>query len=274
MAAKAGGARVLVAKGLVGGDDGHARQFLTLVDPRTGLPACYLLAGGCLQELNWFKQQYSSWLVGDSVVADGGMYLGTPVDPLLLLMPLLEKARAQQNVFQDLEQIVSMADSPSAHLLAELLAGSGQLACLCDVKQAGGQTYYRLNDDLVLAWLRLKVDQAKQWLLESPAAAFSGMDDLGLTAYVSGLLGEYLAQHWQERLAQALDLPEEMPQPAHPPPSSDWDAPPTEKKVRLDPKEAAKLKAAESRQANKQAKLAKEASGMRKLSSFFAPRPK
>lgn len=101
----------------------------------------------------------------------------------------------------------------------------------------------------VLAWLRLKVDQAKQWLLESPAAAFrcagvpgrrrrrcerrmplpcmrlcsrlalplltcpaavyhpsaphgSGMDDLGLTAYVSGLLGEYLAQHWQERLAQ------------------------------------------------------------------------
>lgn len=34
------------------------------------------------------------------------MYLGTPVDPLLLLMPLLEKARAQQNVFQDLEQIV------------------------------------------------------------------------------------------------------------------------------------------------------------------------
>lgn len=49
---------------------------------------------------------------------------------------------------------------------------------------------------------------------------------------------------------------------------------PSEKKVRMDPKEAAKQKAAESRAATKQAKLVKEAAGMRKLSSFFAPRPK
>ncbi len=48
---------------------------------------------------------------------------------------------------------------------------------------------------------------------------------------------------------------------------------PSEKKARLDPKEAAKAKAQESRQANKAAKLAKEASGMRKLSSFFSARP-
>jgi len=26
------------------------------------------VAGGCLQELNWYKQQYASWLVGDCVV--------------------------------------------------------------------------------------------------------------------------------------------------------------------------------------------------------------
>ena len=37
---------------------------------------------------------------------DGGLYLATPVDPLLLALPLLERARAQQNVFQDLEQIL------------------------------------------------------------------------------------------------------------------------------------------------------------------------
>jgi hypothetical protein len=35
---------------------------------RAGQPASYLLAGGSLQELNWFKQQYSSWFVGNSVV--------------------------------------------------------------------------------------------------------------------------------------------------------------------------------------------------------------
>lgn len=49
---------------------------------------------------------------------------------------------------------------------------------------------------------------------------------------------------------------------------------PSEKRPRLDPKEAAKAKAAESRQANKAAKMAKEAQGMRKLSSFFTARPK
>lgn len=38
--------------------------------------------------------------------ADGGLYLCTPLDPLLLLLPLLERARAQQNVFTDVEQIL------------------------------------------------------------------------------------------------------------------------------------------------------------------------
>ena len=124
-----------------------------------GQPAAYLLAGGCLQEINWFKQQYSSWFIRERVVqsalgwrvgvklrpcvwqsgmlnggalrhmcfiapaccmafisfcsgtaflsiADGGLYLATPMDPLLLALPLLERARAQQNVFQDLEQIL------------------------------------------------------------------------------------------------------------------------------------------------------------------------
>lgn len=49
-----------------------------------------------------------------------------------------------------------MAPCPSAHLLLPLLgggAGGGQLACLCDVKAAGGQSYYRLNDAKV-GWAR------------------------------------------------------------------------------------------------------------------------
>ena len=203
---------------------------------------------------------------------DGGLYLATPLDPLLVALPLLERARAQQNVFQDLEQILrwgaalqqcwvhregckvpawharqrlffgglclaarnarcaappapacSMAASPSAHQLLPLLAGGGQLGCICDVKAAGGQSYFRLSDDKVrrggggqaavfclaaplaqhaacvpplallplalrlqvacaaaahfaapqvVAWLRLKVEQAKAAMQASPNAAF------------------------------------------------------------------------------------------------------
>ena len=50
----------------------------------------------------------------------------------------------------------SMAASPSAHLLAPLLEQGGQLACLCDAKAAGGQSYYRLNDE--------RVSQLSQWV--------------------------------------------------------------------------------------------------------------
>ncbi|KAL4856766.1 Ribonuclease H2 subunit B [Chlorella vulgaris] len=270
MQSKPGDKRVLVARGLVGSE--QQQHFITLPDPKTGQPASYLLAGGCLQELNWYKQQYSSWLVGNSVVKDGGVFIATPVDPLLVLLPLLEQARAAQNVFQDIEQILSTAASSSAALLLPLLGSGEQLGCLCDVKRVGGQGYYRLNDALVVAWLKLKVEQAMAAMRTSPAAAFSGMDDLSLTAYAAGLVGEYLGQHWQDKLAAALNLPDELPAlPAHPPPQPDSDVKPTEKKPRMDPKEAAKLKAAESRQATKVAKLAKEASNMRKLSAFFKP---
>ena len=34
------------------------------------------------------------------------MYLATPIDPLLVMLPLLERAREQQNVFQDIEQVL------------------------------------------------------------------------------------------------------------------------------------------------------------------------
>ena len=47
---------------------------------------------------------YSS--IGRASCADGSLYLATPIDPLLVALPLLERARAQQNVFQDLEQIL------------------------------------------------------------------------------------------------------------------------------------------------------------------------
>ena len=42
-----------------------------------GKPASFLLAGGCLQELHWFKQQYSSWLLDNSVLQ--GARSGPPV---------------------------------------------------------------------------------------------------------------------------------------------------------------------------------------------------
>ena len=62
---------------------------------RVGEPAEYLLIEGHLQEVNWYKERYRSWFVGDAVLEDGSMYLCTPVDPLFLALPLLESSRMQ-----------------------------------------------------------------------------------------------------------------------------------------------------------------------------------
>ncbi|GAB4822260.1 hypothetical protein N2152v2_009306 [Parachlorella kessleri] len=289
--------RVLIAEGL-DRQAGPPPSFVTLPDPRTGQPSSYLLAGNLLQEINWVKQQFSSWFVDDTVVQDGGLYVCTPVDPLFLALPLLERARGAQRegsagLFCDMEQVLQGVRPHSvAQQLTSLLAPH-QLAWVCDCKLAAGQHYYRLSDEKVLAWLQRKVDQTKASLLASPSsgASFASMESTGLTAYAAGLLGEYLSDGWAKRLQQALCLPEQTPQKAtaaagtahHPASGPDSGAQRPEKRpkldpkgsstMQLDPKEAAKQKAAESRLASKNAKLAKEASSMRKLSSFFKPDP-
>ncbi len=54
-----------------------------------------MLIDGHLQEVNWYKERYRSWFIGDSVLEDGSIYLCTPVDPLFLALPLMESSRMQ-----------------------------------------------------------------------------------------------------------------------------------------------------------------------------------
>lgn len=78
------------------------------------------------------------------MLADGGAFLATPVDPLLLLLPVLEAARGEGR-FCDVEHILECAGAAAAALLAPLVAA--QLRCVCDAKEAGGHAYFRLNED-------------------------------------------------------------------------------------------------------------------------------
>lgn len=65
----------------------------------SGLPTEYLLLNGHLQEMNWYKERYRAWFVGDYVLGDGGLYLSTPIDPLFLALPLLKASRKEVNSF-------------------------------------------------------------------------------------------------------------------------------------------------------------------------------
>lgn len=66
----------------------------------------------------------------------------------------------------------SAVGAPAARLLLPLLGGGDLLGSVCDAKQAGGQSFYRLSDARVLAWLSLKVLQAKAAMQATAAGAF------------------------------------------------------------------------------------------------------
>ena len=58
----------------------------------------------------------------------------------------------------------------------------------------------------MLAWLKLKA-QATARALAASSPAFRDMDAQALFAYAVGLLGDYLAPVWLERLQTACSLP-------------------------------------------------------------------
>ena len=91
--AAASSRRVVLGRGLH--CDASAR-LLQLPHPATSALSSFVLTpDGTLLELNWHKAAYTSWFVGDAVLEDGGLYAATPVDPLLVLLPLLERQRGQ-----------------------------------------------------------------------------------------------------------------------------------------------------------------------------------
>ncbi|EIE24959.1 hypothetical protein COCSUDRAFT_83651 [Coccomyxa subellipsoidea C-169] len=234
-----------------------------------------MLLNGHLQEVNWFKERYRAWFVGDYVIGDGGLYLCTPVDPLIMALPLLEASRKEidgnEGVFTERDELLQTEACSGNAQLAELMQGS--FACLCDVKESGGNVYYRLNNAKVLAWLRCKLRRLRGALLDS-SANFAAMDDTLLTSYAVGLLGEYLSEAWLQRLCNACGISLAAPDGEEPlKPLKEVNGGAEEdharKKPRFDPKEVAKKRLAEAKAEAKADQIRRETQGMKSISSMF-----
>ncbi|KAI3883034.1 hypothetical protein MKX03_003459 [Papaver bracteatum] len=86
--------------------------MLSLKHPKSGNKACYFLNNGSLQELNWFKQSYGSWFLGDYVCQDGGLYITTAIDPVFLFLPIFDEARLKKNgdqgMFRSVDEVYQL----------------------------------------------------------------------------------------------------------------------------------------------------------------------
>ncbi|KAF5177147.1 Ribonuclease h2 subunit b [Thalictrum thalictroides] len=183
-------------------------SLLSLRHPKSGNPTCYFLNNGSLQELNWFKQSYGSWFLGEYVCEDGGLYTASPVDPVFILLPVFQEARMQkkgeQGKFRPLDEIMFINGYPGYHHLLSIAEESMQV--VCEIKEIGSSKFFRLHDSKVLAWLCHKVHQLKT-TLPTLDKNYAAQDEKEMLVEVVSLLGEYLRDEpWLKLLCGHLKL--------------------------------------------------------------------
>ncbi|CAL4999508.1 unnamed protein product [Urochloa decumbens] len=142
--------------------DASARgNVLSLRHPRSGDETGYLFIDGQLQEINWFKERYGSWFLGDYVCEDGGLYYCTPVDPIFIFLPTFEAARMSNGKdpgkFRQLDEILYVEGYPGYQQLMNVSGHHMELVCEVKVKEAVQMIREYLKDEPWLALLCKKL---------------------------------------------------------------------------------------------------------------------
>ncbi|WVZ86107.1 hypothetical protein U9M48_032942 [Paspalum notatum var. saurae] len=137
---------------------------LSLRHPRSGDETGYLFIDGQLQEINWFKERYGAWFLGDYVCEDGGLYYCTPVDPIFIFLPIFEAARMSNGKdhgkFRQMDEILYVEGYPGYQQLISV--ASHHMELVCEVKEVANMKFFRLDDSKVLSWLCCKVHNLKE----------------------------------------------------------------------------------------------------------------
>ncbi|KAH9795266.1 Ribonuclease H2 subunit B [Citrus sinensis] len=190
-------------------------RLLSLCHPKSGQKTCYLLVDGVLQELNWLKQSYKSWFLGNYVCEDGSIYAATPIDPVFIMLPIFEEARLKKGEdpgkFRQLDEIIFIDGYPGYQYILPLAENCMQVVCevkeyildeaienasigriddisLGRYKKIGSSKFFRLDDLKVIAWLYCKVCVLKQTLsvLDQNYAAQDEKDTLANAVSILG----------------------------------------------------------------------------------------
>lgn len=208
------------------------------------------------------------WLIGNSVIGDGTLYAWTPVNIVFLLLEALGKA-GQQGTFCSIDHILEcMEGGNDIYSLLKLAeAQNDVLKEICDWKENEGVCFFKLNNEKLLDWLKLRVN-AVATDLAGRYPSFASITKTSVEAYSIGLVSEYLPDTLSEELFRifGLEKPSEVRE------FSQIDNTLLKKeqgKPKFDKKKQQKLRAAAVREEEKEKKRKKETAGMQKLTSFF-----
>ncbi|XP_052268244.1 ribonuclease H2 subunit B-like [Dreissena polymorpha] len=250
-----------------------------------------------VHELYQFKEEYSSWLIGDTVQSDGSMYITTPVDCVFLALPYLIKA-AQTGKFMTLDQIITDDDYAECRRLVTACERC-DLHLVTDVKGGDDLKAYKYNEEKTLSWLKRKTERLSTEL--SDKNVFVGLAKAAdlvhsraspeeYLRYAHGMVSDYLSIDMANSLREHLGIPavlEKRPSDANNPPAKFEytqflvllcrefkleDMKPSEDYSQNWKQETKENKAKQTAAQKKLDKVDK--SGMKSMMSFFSPKQK
>jgi len=174
---------------------------ITLRHPKHNSPARYLLIDHHILECqSLHPADTHSAFIDDYVLSDCRLYVATPVDPLLLALPVLA-AKRQESSEKDgyfLSYDALFADASDRFPFQQWSEKQRPFAALrhvCDVRDGWDEPVYRLNNTKTLAYLTQKLTRLTTLLPTLPSNPTTQPLHTAL-----GLLSEYVEAVWLERL--------------------------------------------------------------------------
>ncbi|KAG0319393.1 Ribonuclease H2 subunit B [Dissophora globulifera] len=259
---------------------------LLLPSPSSGLPSRYVIQEGKLYEMQVVDPEgLRSWFVGDTIQSDGSLYIITPIDPVFMILPILDIMRQQtaesQGRFLVLHDIFESDQYTSLRHLALLHRIEDFLSLVSEVRTGSMDRAktFRLDDAKALAWMKQKVQvlvdrfESVKTLTDAIAYTESLPDACrkeAITQSALKLVSAYLSESWATKLAGEYEFPEldKMESRTQLPSFSDFGK---RSGMDLDEDPKAKKEVKKPKLSVGQRKLAKaNTTGMKPLSSFFA----
>lgn len=155
---------------IIGHDD--SEQFVELIqlpNAKTAQKQQFAHVQNTLYEIQQTRhKRCASWFIDETVQKDGSLFVLTPVDPLFLALPILDKARFEHATKESKESGIfctAFQIFEQNNLLHKFVQHE-QLELLCDVKGLHmffshvpidlGDMVYRFSDTKAMSWLQKK----------------------------------------------------------------------------------------------------------------------
>ncbi|KAJ3313991.1 hypothetical protein HDV04_001297 [Boothiomyces sp. JEL0838] len=119
-----------------------------------GFEAQFIITDHGLLQHQSFKNELSSFVVGNTIIENGDLNVATPYGPLYLMIPVLMKSNDR---FCTLEDILH--EQGDLIELTKLPNFEERLKIICDHNYEVEQHFFRISNDKLLEWLLTKVDK-------------------------------------------------------------------------------------------------------------------